>query len=137
VSPASAKGDSYPRAMDPVVVVAEFTDAWEARMARDSLAHAGIEAWLRGALPGERPGGLQLLVAPDVAEEARGMLEEMEASEAPLARRRPLWVPVVAALVVVGLVWAAVPGFLWPWIFLVLFVGFLLWRVAAPRRPPG
>jgi hypothetical protein len=49
--------------------------------------------------------------------------------------RRPVWVPVVAALVVVGLVWAAVPRFLWPWILAVAFVGFLVWRAVAPRRP--
>jgi hypothetical protein len=42
---------------------------------------------------------------------------------------------VVAAVVVVGLVWAAVPRFLWPWILLTAFVGFLLWSVASPRRP--
>jgi hypothetical protein len=54
--------------------------------------------------------------------------------EEPMDARQPLWVPVVALLVVVGLIWAAVPGFLWPWILLIALVGFLLWRAAGPRR---
>jgi hypothetical protein len=49
--------------------------------------------------------------------------------------RRPVWITVVAAILVIGLVWAAVPRFLWPWVLAAAFVGFLLWRAAAPRSP--
>jgi len=122
----------------PGVVVAEFMSAWDARIARDSLADAGIEAWLsrpEGGVPGES-GRTRLLVAAEAAEEARDVLATTEPGvDDELPRRRPLWVPTVAALVLVGLVWAAVPGFLWPWILLAALVGFLLWRAAGPRRP--
>lgn len=120
-------------------LVAEFTDPWEAQLARHSLADAGIEAWLEGAdrgMPGEGSGRIRLLVPAEAAEEARDILAELavDGSE-DLPRRRPSWVSVVAALVVVGLVWAAVPGFLWPWLLLGALVGFLLWRAAGPRTP--
>ncbi len=49
--------------------------------------------------------------------------------------RRPLWVPVVAAIVAVGMIAVAIPRFLWPWIVFFGFVGFLLWRALWPRRP--
>jgi hypothetical protein len=42
---------------------------------------------------------------------------------------------VVAAVVLIGLIWASVPRFLWPWILLTVFIGFLVWRAVAPRRP--
>ena len=49
--------------------------------------------------------------------------------------RRPWWMAVVAAIVLIGLVIAAVPSFLWPWIILVAFIAFLLWRAVSPRSP--
>ncbi|MDQ4004759.1 MAG: hypothetical protein M3135_00445 [Actinomycetota bacterium] len=49
--------------------------------------------------------------------------------------RRPWWMAVVAAIVLVGLVIAAVPSFLWPWIIFFGFIGFLVWRAVAPRSP--
>ena len=49
--------------------------------------------------------------------------------------RRPWWVTVVAAIIVVGLVIGAVPRFLWPWIVFFGFIAFLLWRAIGPRRP--
>lgn len=123
-------------------MVAEFTDPWEAQLARHWLADAGIEAWLEGIGPdrrltGEGSGRFRLVVPEPAAQEARALLVEMaaEREDEELPRRRPPWVPVVAAMVVVGLVWAAVPRFLWPWILLVALVGFLLWRAAGPRRP--
>lgn len=122
-------------------VVAEFTDPWEARLARHYLADAGIEARLESTGPdrrltGEGGGRLRLVVPSLAAEEARDLLEEMEEGRhEELRSRRPLWIPAVAALVIVGLVWAAVPGFLWPWILLAALVGFLLWRAAGPRTP--
>jgi hypothetical protein len=120
----------------PAVVVAEFTDVWEARLARDTLAHAGVEAWLEPVgSPGEGRRRLLLLVAPETEAEARALLDDMRDEDVVPTPRRPVWVPVVAAVVVVGLVWAAVPRFLWPWILLTAFVGFLLWSVASPRRP--
>jgi hypothetical protein len=120
------------------IVVAEFVDPWEAQLARHSLADAGLEAWLEGPgmermLPGQGTGRIRLVVDPDAAEEAR---EVLAGTDEPVPDRRyPPWVPVVAAVVLVGLVWAAVPRFLWPWILLAGLAGFLLWRAAGPRRP--
>jgi hypothetical protein len=108
-------------------VVAEFVHPGEARLARQSLAGAGIEAWLEGA------GPVRVVVAPEAAEEARDLIAELDFTESP--RRRPMWVSLVAALVVAGLVWAAVPRFLWPWLLFGGLIGFLLWRAAGPRRP--
>ena len=125
-------------------VVAEFVDPWEARLARHYLADAGIEARLEEIGPDRRLTGeggrlVRLIVAAPDAEEAQDLLTEMDAARddpgEPLEPRRPMWVPAVALLVVVGLVWAAVPRFLWPWILLAALVGFLLWRAAGPRTP--
>lgn len=124
------------------MVVAEFADRWEAELARHRLAEAGIEAWLeggghdRGLIGG---GRLRLLVWEPEAGEARAVLVESagEGEQEGRPSGRPLWVPVVAVLVVIGLVWAAVPSFLWPWILLVGLVGFLMWRAASPRTPRG
>jgi hypothetical protein len=118
-------------------VVAEFLDPWEAHLARHSLADAGLDAWLEGPGPerrllGESTGRIRLVVPVSVADEARELLAGVD--EPVTGRGRPPWVPVVAAVVAIGLVWAAVPRFLWPWILLAGFVGFLLWRAAAPRR---
>jgi hypothetical protein len=123
-------------------VVAEFTDPWEARLARDWLADAGIDAWLEGAGPDRRPSGegggrLRLVVPEAAAEEARGLLLDMpsERDHGPARSGRPVWVAVVAAVVLVGLVWAAVPRFLWPWILVVALGGLLLWQAvrSGPR----
>jgi hypothetical protein len=108
-------------------VVAEFIDPGEAQLARHTLAEAGIEAWLEGA------GPVRLVVAPEAADEARDLIADLDFTESP--RRRPVWVSLVAALVVAGLVWAAVPRFLWPWLLFGGLIGFLLWRAAGPRRP--
>jgi hypothetical protein len=63
-------------------------------------------------------------------------LPEYEPDDA-LDTRRPLWVPVVAALVLVAFVlnYAVQYNFLWPWILLTAFVGLILWRTIGPRRP--
>jgi hypothetical protein len=119
-------------------VVAEFLDPWEAQLARHSLADAGLDAWLEGPGPerrllGEGTGRIRLLVPNGVADEARELLAAQE--EPAAAGRRPIWITAVAAVVLIGLVWAAVPRFLWPWILLAGFVGLLLWRAAGPRRP--
>jgi hypothetical protein len=122
-------------------VIAEFTDPWEARLARHYLEDAGIDARLEDAGPDRRLTGeggrlVRLVVPADDVVEAEDLLAEMDAGrDEPMEARRPLWVPVVALLVVVGLVWAAVPSFLWPWILLAALVGFLLWRAAGPRTP--
>jgi hypothetical protein len=121
-------------------VVAEFADPWEARLARHYLEDAGIEARLEERGPDPRLAGegerlVRLIVAAPDAEEAEDLLAEMDAGrEEQTEARRPLWVPVVALLVVVGLIWTAVPSFLWPWILLIALVGFLLWRAVGPRR---
>jgi hypothetical protein len=123
-------------------VVAEFTDAWEARLARDWLADAGIEAWLEGTGPDRRlsregSGRLRLVVPEAAAEEARGLLLDMpgDIDQRPARSGRPIWVAVVAAVVLLGLVWAAVPRFLWPWILVMALVGLLLWHAvrSGPR----
>jgi hypothetical protein len=127
-------------------VIAEFADPWEARLARHYLEDAGIEARLEQAGPDRRLTGeggrlVRLLVPVDDADEAAVLLAEMDEErlepEPAMEAHRPLWVSAVALLVVVGLVWAAVPRFLWPWILLIGLVGFLLWRAAGPRTPRG
>ena len=127
--------------MNHDAVIAEFVDPWEARLARHYLEDAGIEARLEETgsdrrLTGEGGRLVRLIVAAPDAEEAEDLLAEMETGrEEPLDPRRPIWVSAVALLVVVGLIWAAVPRFLWPWILLIALVGFLLWRAAGPRTP--
>ena len=125
-------------------VVAEFVDPWEARLARHYLEDAGIDARLEESGPDRRLAGeggrlVRLIVPAPDAEEAEDLLAEMDARrgepQEPMEARRPLWVPAVALLVVVGLIWAAVPQFLWPWILLAALIGFLLWRAAGPRTP--
>jgi hypothetical protein len=119
-------------------VVAEFADRWDAGLARHYLEDAGIDARLEEGgshLTGEGSRLILIVPGPD-ADEARDLLAEMDAGrEEPLDGRRPWWVPAVALMVVVGLVWAAVPRFLWPWILLIALVGFLVWRAAGPRTP--
>lgn len=122
--------------------VAEFEDPWEARLARHYLADAGIEAWLEGPereLDDQGWGGVWLVVEADEAEEARALLDEMSAAhdDLPAGRRgrRPLWIVLVAAVTVAGLVVAAVPRLMWPWLILFGFIGFLLWRAVGPRQP--
>ena len=126
--------------MNHEAVIAEFADRWDAGLARHHLEEAGIEARLEEAgshLTGEGSRLILIVPGPD-ADEARDLLAEMEAGGwEPLVARRPWWVPAVALLVVVGLIWAAVPRFLWPWILLIALVGFLLWRAAGPRTPRG
>jgi putative signal transducing protein len=125
------------------MTVAEFADPWEAQLARHSLEDAGIEAWVEGVGPerrllGEGTGRLHLVVPAAAAEEARAILAVLAAERAhEHPSRPPLWITAVAAVVVVGLVWAAVPGFLWPWLLLGGLVGLLLWRAAGPRVPRG
>jgi hypothetical protein len=121
-------------------VIAEFADRWDAGLARHYLEEAGIEARLEEAgshLTGEGSRLILIVPGPD-ADEAQDLLAEMATDQQEqLEARRPWWVPAVALLVVVGLIWAAVPRFLWPWILLIALVGFLLWRAAGPRTPRG
>ncbi|HEX2026179.1 MAG TPA: hypothetical protein VHH92_07270 [Actinomycetota bacterium] len=119
-------------------VVAEYLDPEEARLARHALAGAGVEAWLEGPdgedeLAGSSLGRIRLVVPAEAADEALDVLAELD--EGAATARRPLWIPVVAAVVAAGLIWAAVPRFLWPWLLFGGFVTFLLWRAVAPRRP--
>jgi hypothetical protein len=127
------------------LAIYEFHDHWDARLARDALDDAGFEAWLETDEPefeGDVPRSYRLVVPVEDAEAARSALTEPlmelpEVDEEPASGRRPLWVPMVAALVLVSFVitYAVQYDFLWPWILLVAFVGFLLWRAVGPRRP--
>ena len=127
------------------VAIYEFHDPWEARLARDALDDAGFEAWLEAdepAFEGDVPRRIRLVVPVEDAEEARSALTEplMELPETDLEQprmRRPTWVPVVAALVLISFVitYAVQYDFLWPWILLIALVGFILWRAIGPRRP--
>jgi hypothetical protein len=119
-------------------VVAEFLDPEEARRARLSLADAGVEAWLEGPDPdGASPepsfASIRLVVPSEAVDDALDLLADLDLG--PLPARRPWWISAVAAVVVAGLIWAAVPRFLWPWLLFGGLVVFLLWRAAAPRRP--
>jgi hypothetical protein len=127
------------------VAIYEFNDPGEARLARDALDDAGFEAWLEAdepAFEGDVPRRFRLVVPVEDADDARSALTEplMELPEEDveqLPRRRPTWVPVVAALVLISFVitYAVQYDFLWPWILLIAFVGFLVWRAVGPRRP--
>ena len=131
--------------MRETVAIYEFVDEWEARLARDALDDAGFEASLQeteSAADGG-PRRFRLFVPAEDADEARSVLTE------PLAElpeydaddlgdsRRPLWIPAVAALVLISFVisYGVQYDFLWPWILLVAFVVFILWRTLGPRRP--
>ena len=94
--------------MRETVSIYEFVDEWEARLARDALDDAGFEAWLEetgsAAVEGA-PRRYRLIVPAEDADEARAALTEplpelpeYEVDERREARR-PMWVPVVAALV--------------------------------------
>jgi Putative prokaryotic signal transducing protein len=129
--------------MRETVSIYEFVDEWDARLARDALDDAGFEAWLEEASSAAVEGGqrrFRLIVPAEDADEARSVLTEPLA-ELPkyerdeLDTRRPLWIPVVAVLVLVAFVVGYIPRFMWPWILLTTFVGFLLWRTIGPRRP--
>ena len=126
------------------IAIYEFQDAWEARLAKDALDDAGFDAWLESdppAFEGDVPRRFRLVVPVEDADEARSALTEplLELPDTDIyddaPPRRQWWVPIVAALVLVGMVVAAVPRFLWPWILLTAFVGFLVWRAVGPRRP--
>ena len=130
------------------VAIYEFHDAWEARLARDALDDAGFEAWLE---PMEREHAqleevqqrYRLCVPVEDADEARSALTEplpeLEDDDYEPSPRgsRPIWIPVVAALVLISFVinYAVQYDFLWPWILVISFVGFVLWRILSPRRP--
>ena len=129
--------------MRETVAIYEFVDEWEARLARDALDDAGFQAWLQeteSAADGG-PRRFRLIVPAEDADEARSALTEPLAElpeydvEDSRESRRPLWIPVVAAFVLVAFVVGYIPRFLWPWILLTTFVGFLLWRTMGPRRP--
>ncbi len=128
------------------VAIHEFQDEWEARLARDALDDAGFEAWLEesgSAVVEEAPRRFRLVVPAEDADEARSVLTEPlpelpDYEDEPLQTgRRPMWVPIVAALVLISFVinYAVQYNFLWPWILLVAFVGFVVWRMVGPRRP--
>ncbi len=126
------------------VAIYEFRDPWDARLARDALDDAGFDAWLEAdepAFEGDVSRRYRVVVPAEDADEARSALTEplLEMPEVDIdderAARRPWWTPVVAAMVLIGMVIAAVPRFLWPWILLTTFVGFLVWRAVGPRRP--
>jgi putative signal transducing protein len=132
---------------DTGVAIYEFIDPWEARLARDALDDAGFEAWLE---PAEREHAqleeiqqrYRLVVPAEDADDARAALTEPLAElpeeipdHGPVRyRRRPIWVPAVAAIVLIGMVISVVRPFMWPWILLTAFVGFLVWRTVGPRR---
>jgi hypothetical protein len=131
-------------ALRKTVSIYEFVDEWEARLARDALDDAGFDAWLEeseSAVVEETTRRFRLLVLAEDADEARAALTEPLAelpdydTEAPTRDARPFWVPAVAAIVVIGLVIGSVDAFLWPWIIITAFVGFLFWRTIGPRRP--
>ncbi len=130
------------------IAIYEFTDAMEARLARDALDDAGFEVWMErvgGGPMGEGRQRFQVFVPAEDADEARAVLTEPlpelevpdDLSEELDDRRRPTWIQVVAAIVLIGFVitYAVQYDFLWPWILLVALVGLLLWRAAGGRRP--
>ena len=131
--------------MRETVSIYEFVDEWEAKLARDALDDAGFDAWLEETESAVEGGQrrFRLIVPAEDADEARSALTEPLAElpeyddDDALDGRRPLWVPVVAALVLVAFVitYAVQYGFLWPWILLTTLVGFLVWRTIGPRRP--
>ena len=122
------------------VAIYDFYDLEEARLARDALDDAGFQAWLEEGEPfGDGTPRHRLLVPVEDADRARSALTEplpeLPEDDLPAPGRRSIWVPAVAALVLVGVVVASVDAFLWPWILFAGLVGFLVWRSVGPRRP--
>lgn len=126
-------------------MVGTFARPWDAEVARHSLEEAGIPVWVEGGGPDDpyRSGPVSVVVPVEWAEDAHlalaeGLAEDDEEGQElrPLRRRRPLWVAVVATLVVAGLAIPSVPRFLWVPILLVTFIGLLLWQLIRPA-PPG
>jgi hypothetical protein len=129
------------------VAIYEFLDPWEARLARDALDDAGFEASIEegpSVVPGDDRRRYRLIVPAEDADEARAALTEplaelpeYDQDERPSRDGRPAWVALVAALVLVSFVlsYAVQYEFLWPWILLIAFAGFLVWRAVGPRRP--
>lgn len=62
-------------------------------------------------------------------------VDDDEPLDDPKARRRRVWVTIVAALVAVSMFVAAAPAVLWPPVLLSVLAAFLIWRAAGPRRP--
>jgi hypothetical protein len=132
-------------------VVASFEHPWEARMAADHLRREGLPARVETRGPAEAspfagPTPTFLVVPEEWVEDALGLLApepepepepELEEGEEPQAPRRPLWVAVVALLVVAGLVTAAVPRVLWLPVLLVALIGLVLWHAVRPAPRSG
>jgi hypothetical protein len=127
------------------MAIYEFTQREDAKLARDALDDAGFDAWVEADEPefeGDVPRRFRLVVPAEDAEAARSaltepLLELPEVDVEHIPSRRPMWIPVVAALVLISFVitYAVQYDFLWPWILLIAFVGFLVWRAVGSRHP--
>jgi hypothetical protein len=122
------------------VAIATYLRPWEAEMARQSLDQAGIPAWVQGAGVDDpyRTGPVRLMVPTEWAEDAHLVLADTvpaDDDDLERARRRPVWVVVVAALVAAGLLIPAVPAFLWVPILALSLFGLVLWQLVRPAPP--
>lgn len=136
--------------MESNTVVATFGHSWAAELARGYLFESGIPAWIEQSglddpflLPRPGPGVVRLLVPADRLEEARALLaeeplerdleDEVEGLD-PSRGGRPLWVFLAAALLLVGIVAAAIPAGLRVPSLAAGALGYLGWRRARRSR---
>jgi hypothetical protein len=127
----------------PAAVVATYRQEWEAHLAREALAEAGIPAWVESAIDVAGVSGTsktRVLVPQDRTADAVLVLAELteppeNGDPVPSDRGRPLWIGAVAGLLAAALLVTSVPQVVWVPLLLAGFVGFLLWRAMGPRRP--
>jgi len=122
------------------VVVATFSNAWEADLSQQHLTHAGIPAWVQAAgldnpyrLAAGGMGMIRLFVPRERADEARRVLDDLapfpeEPESSPGTDGPPLWVRVAGGVLVAGLIIGAIPQGFWVPTALVALAGWFVWR---------
>jgi hypothetical protein len=128
------------------VEAARFAHPWDADLARNYLADAGVQAWVEDAYRISGGAGLvRLLVPADRVIDARLLLAELEPGredepdeddelEVAPAGRHPLWVTLAAIVLLGGVVSAAIPRFLWFPTAAIGLIGYWLFRRYRPVR---
>ncbi len=133
------------------VLVATFSNAWEADLAQQYLADAGIPAWVEKAgldnpyrLTMGGMGTIRLFAPSGRVDEALSVLDDLapmpqegEAESAPAAGGVPIWVRVAGGVLLAGLIISAIPHGLRVPVALVALAGWVIWRRLPPRHSAG